>query len=267
MTETLAFGAVVLGSLAFAGLVPPAMLGIWAAATVGSEMVIEGAHVRSHHTKSSVRDMAEASLIRMSNEVGRFLGPLSRRDFSCMLVRFDVLGTGEWLPMEKKFARAKFALFSAMAPALVPAWGVAVTHVSCQERVRYMDCPGACSMSCTQNHLPCGFHRASATSRAPRCYTMSIPRTHVQACHPDMRKPPHGHRILSVKPSWPEAARTCREYRIKKIQLWSESSDRHHCAIRFLSLQCPFQVRPDVGYALLRRLVPNYELEYKTNQG
>lgn len=116
MTETLAFGAVVLGSLAFAGLVPPAMLGIWAAATVGSEMVVEGAHVRSHHTKSSVRDMAEASLIRMSNEVGRFLGPLSRRDFSCMLARFDVLGTGEWLPMEKKFARAKFALFSAMAP-------------------------------------------------------------------------------------------------------------------------------------------------------
>ena len=116
MTETLVLGTVILGSLASAGLVPLAMLGIWAAATVCSEVVVEGAHVMSHHQKSSIRDTVEASLIRLSNEVGRFLGPLSRRDVSCMFVRFDVLGTGEWLPMEKKFARAKFASFSAMVP-------------------------------------------------------------------------------------------------------------------------------------------------------
>ena len=60
--------------------------------------------------------MVEASIIRLSNEAGRFLGPLSRRDVSCILARFDILGTGEWLPMEKKFARAKFALFLAAAP-------------------------------------------------------------------------------------------------------------------------------------------------------
>lgn len=116
MTEALALGAAVLGALAVAGQVPAMTLGIWAAATVLSEVVVEGAHVKSHHPESSVRDMAEASIIRLSNEMGRFLGPLCRRDVSCMLARFDILGTGEWLPAEKKFARAKFALFSIAAP-------------------------------------------------------------------------------------------------------------------------------------------------------
>ena len=116
LTEALAFGAVILGSLAAAGLAPVSMLGVWAAAAFCSEVAVEGAHVKSHHPESSIRDMVEASIIRLSNEAGRFLGPLSRRDVSCILARFDILGTGEWLPMEKKFARAKFALFLAAAP-------------------------------------------------------------------------------------------------------------------------------------------------------
>lgn len=116
MTEALVFGNIVLGVLAVTGLVPLATLGVWAAATICSEIAIEGAHVKSHHPKSSIRDMIEASLIRLSNEVGRFLGHLSRGDVARVFVRFDVLGTGEWLPMEKKFARAKFALFSVTAP-------------------------------------------------------------------------------------------------------------------------------------------------------
>ena len=116
MVETLAFGTIIAGCLALAGAVPPAMVGIWAGMAVGSEFAVERAHVRSHHPGSSVGATLEAAAIRISSEMGRFLGPLSRRDKSCVFRRFDYVCTGEWKPLERRFTRAKFALFAGAVP-------------------------------------------------------------------------------------------------------------------------------------------------------
>lgn len=116
MVETLAFGTAIAGCLALAGAVPLAMVGVWVGLVVGSEFVVEQIHVRSHHPGSSVGAALEAAAIRISNEIGRFLGPLSRGDISCVFQRFDYVSTGEWKPLERRFTRTKFALFSASAP-------------------------------------------------------------------------------------------------------------------------------------------------------
>lgn len=117
VVETLAFGAAIAGCLAIAGAVPPAVVGVWAGLVVCSEFAVEQAQVRSHHPKSSVAAALEAAAIRISNEMGRFLGPLSRGDASCVFRRFDFVGTGEWIPLERRFTRTKFALFFGAAPA------------------------------------------------------------------------------------------------------------------------------------------------------
>ncbi len=116
MVETLAFGSAIIGCLALAGMVPPAMVGMWAGLVACSEFAVERVHVRSHHPGSSVGAALEAAMIRISSELGRFLGPLSRGDVSCIFRRFDYLCTGEWKPLEMRFTRAKFALFSASVP-------------------------------------------------------------------------------------------------------------------------------------------------------
>ena len=116
MVETLAFGAAIAGCLALAGVSPPATVGIWAGLVVCSEFAVEQAQVRSHHPGSSAGAALEAAVIRISSEMGRFLGPLSRGDISCIFRRFDYVCTGEWKPLERRFTRAKFALFSASAP-------------------------------------------------------------------------------------------------------------------------------------------------------
>ena len=117
MTETLVFGTAALGCAALvAGAVPPAMVGIWVGLVVCSEFAIEQARVRVNHHGFTMRDALESAAIRLSNELGKFLGPLGRRDVSCLLKRFDYFTTGESIPFEKKISRAKFALFSVSVP-------------------------------------------------------------------------------------------------------------------------------------------------------
>lgn len=111
MVETLAFGIPAAGCLAIAGAVSPVTMGTWAVLVVGSEFAVEQLHVRSHHPDSSVSAALEAAAIRLSNDIGRFWGHLSRRDISCIFKRFDYVCTGEWKPQEDRFARIKFALF------------------------------------------------------------------------------------------------------------------------------------------------------------
>lgn len=116
MVGTLVLGAAVAGCLALAGAVSPAAVGIWAGLVVGSEFAVERFQVRSHHPGSSVGAALEAAVIRISSDLGRFLGHLSRGDIPCVFRRFDYVSTGEWKPLETRFTRAKFALFSASAP-------------------------------------------------------------------------------------------------------------------------------------------------------
>ena len=120
MVETLAFGMAAAGCLATMGAVPPAMVGIWAALAVGSEFAVEQFHVRSYHPGASTGAALEAAAIRISNDMGRFWGHLSRGDVSCVFRRFDYVCTGEWKPQERRFVRTKFALFAGTA--LVAYW-------------------------------------------------------------------------------------------------------------------------------------------------
>ena len=118
MFETLVFGmAIMLGSAAFtAGSIPFTMAGIWTGLVICSEFVIEQVRARINHPGFTVRDAFESAVIRLSNELGKFLGPLSRRDVMCMFKRFDYFCTGESIPFEKKISRAKFAMFSVSVP-------------------------------------------------------------------------------------------------------------------------------------------------------
>lgn len=117
LIETLAIGTVAMASAALAGAVPPAAVAIWAGLAIASEFVVEPAQVRSHHPGSTAGACMEAAAIRISSQIGRFLGPLSRGDIRCIFRRFDYIGTGEWKAKETRFTRAKFALFAASAAA------------------------------------------------------------------------------------------------------------------------------------------------------
>lgn len=118
MFETLVFGtAIMLGSAAFAAsFIPVTMAGIWVGLVICSEFAIEHVRARINHPGFTVFDAFESAAIRLSNELGKFLGPLSRKDVTCMFKRFDYFCTGESIPFEKKISRAKFAMFSASVP-------------------------------------------------------------------------------------------------------------------------------------------------------
>lgn len=116
MVETLIIGGTTLACLAIAGTVPSAMPVIWACLALCSEFAIEQFQVRSHHPQSSVAAAVEAAAIRISSQLGRFVGPLSRRNFPYICKRFDYITTGEWMPLEKRFTGAKFALFASCVP-------------------------------------------------------------------------------------------------------------------------------------------------------
>lgn len=116
MVETLALGSIAMLGVVLAGALPLHVAGIWAGLVVCSEFGVEQAQVRSHHPDSSVCAGLEAAAIRISNQLGRFLGPLSRGDVHCIFRRFDYICTGEWMPAEQKFARAKFAMFVGSVP-------------------------------------------------------------------------------------------------------------------------------------------------------
>ena len=118
MFETLVFGtAIILGSVTFAtSSIPFTMAGIWVGLVICSEFAIEQVRARINHPGFTVFDAFESAAIRLSNELGKFLGPLSRRDVTCMFKRFDYFCTGESIPFEKKISRAKFAMFSVSVP-------------------------------------------------------------------------------------------------------------------------------------------------------
>lgn len=122
LIETLTVGTISLVSAAFAGIVSPDMVAVWVGLAIASEFAVEPAQVRSHHPGSSASACMEAAAIRISSQIGRFLGPLSRGDIRCIFRRFDYIGTGEWKAKEMKFTRTKFALFVASAAILYWLW-------------------------------------------------------------------------------------------------------------------------------------------------
>ena len=84
MTETLVFGTAALGGMVLAtGAVPSAMVGIWAGLVVCSEFAIEQVRARTNHPEATVFDAFESAAIRLSNEMGKFLGAIGQE--GCIL--------------------------------------------------------------------------------------------------------------------------------------------------------------------------------------
>ena len=116
IVESVVIGGTVLVCMALADIIPPVMVGIWAGLAICSEFVIEQFQVRSHHPKSHTGAAFEAAIIRISSQMGRFFGPLSRKSHPNICRRFDYITTGEWIISEKRFSGAKFALFCVCVP-------------------------------------------------------------------------------------------------------------------------------------------------------
>ena len=117
MSESLAFGCAALACASLAGVVPPIAAGMWAGLAILSEFVVEQRRVRITDPGSSVRDGIESAAIRLSSEIGKFLGPLGRGSLSHLFMRFDFMCTGETIGFERMFSRSKFVLFSVSVPA------------------------------------------------------------------------------------------------------------------------------------------------------
>ncbi len=111
MFETLFTGIPIIAALSFLGLFPSYHVPVWIGLVVLSEFSIERIRTRIRHPNSSMRDSLEATVIRLSNDLGRIAGCLRRKESG--FTRFDYFMTGESIPFERKIAAAKFILFSA----------------------------------------------------------------------------------------------------------------------------------------------------------
>ena len=116
MSESLTIGTAALGCASVTGVVEPGTVGIWAGLVILSEFLVEQRRGRMIDPRSGTRDGIEAAAIRLSSELGKFLGPLGRCETSCLFRRFDFTCTGETIRFERMFSKAKFALFSISVP-------------------------------------------------------------------------------------------------------------------------------------------------------
>ena len=110
MVETLVIGMLVWAALSALGLLPLLNLLYWIGLVVLLEFGAEAVRVRTR-TKVSLLVAIEATLIRLSNDLGRILSNAGRGHLSGLTERFDYFVTGESLPYERKVAAVKFALF------------------------------------------------------------------------------------------------------------------------------------------------------------
>ncbi len=113
MLETLFLGIIILVGLSLSGLFSLNSVGVWVGLVIISEFVVERLRVKIRYPDSSLMDSLEATLVRLSNDLGRLAGILRRRDIPGMFTRFDYFITKESIPFERKISLAKFILFSA----------------------------------------------------------------------------------------------------------------------------------------------------------
>ena len=112
MVETLFLGLLILSGLSLSGLLPFYSIGLWAGLVVISEFTAEQIRVKIRHPNSSLRDSIEATIIRLSNDLGRLAGSLRDKDAPVFFTRFDFFVTKESISFERKIAMIKFILFS-----------------------------------------------------------------------------------------------------------------------------------------------------------
>ena len=110
MVETLVLGALVWAVLLALGLLPLVNLVYWIVMVMLLEFGAEG--VRTHtRTRAPPSVTVEATLVRLSNDLGRILSNARRAHLSGLTERFDYFVTGESISYERKVAASKFVLF------------------------------------------------------------------------------------------------------------------------------------------------------------
>lgn len=119
LVETLALGALVLiplASLGFASLAKTiAFFGLVALIEFGAEAV----RLRYRKPRASLLTSIEATLVRISNDLGHITGNMRRRHLLSFCERFDYFATGESIRYERKVAIPKFITFIVGAVALL----------------------------------------------------------------------------------------------------------------------------------------------------
>jgi glycosyltransferase involved in cell wall biosynthesis len=111
MVETLSLGIPIFAGLSLASLFSLHSIGLWIGLVVFSEFVVELSRVKTRYPNSSVRDAFEATVVRLSNDLGRVVGSLRRGDITGFLKRFDYFMTKESVSFERKIALTKFIPF------------------------------------------------------------------------------------------------------------------------------------------------------------
>ena len=112
MLETLFLGIFILLGLSLFGLFSLNSILAWIGSVVISEFIVERIRVKIRYPDSSLKDSLEATIVRLSNDLGRLVGSLWRGDKPGFFTRFDYFITKESIPFERKISLTKFILFS-----------------------------------------------------------------------------------------------------------------------------------------------------------
>lgn len=120
LVESLILGSILLGGLSLIGFLPANVLPTWIVSVIVLEFLSEA--VRLQHRQITFVTSIEATLVRLSNDLGRLLGNLSRGHITGFTERFDFFATQESIKYERKVAVVKFLLFllpAALLPLLI----------------------------------------------------------------------------------------------------------------------------------------------------
>ena len=113
MIETLVIGLPILVGVSLIDLLPLYSVGIWTGFVVLSEFIVNRFRVKMIYPDASFRDFIEATIIKLSNQLGRFLGPICRGEMPKFCTRFDFFLNKESLHFEHRTSKPKFILFMA----------------------------------------------------------------------------------------------------------------------------------------------------------
>lgn len=111
MIETLAYGTPLMVVLAILGALSALKVFEWLGLVGIAEFGGEVVRLATRSKKSNLLASIEATLVRISNDIGRLAGNIKRRSLLGIGERFDYFTTRESIQYERKVAISKFLLF------------------------------------------------------------------------------------------------------------------------------------------------------------
>jgi GT2 family glycosyltransferase len=88
---------------------------VWLIAAFCSELLMDGLRMRLAGKNQSMIVSTQATLIRLSNDIGRLLGHIKHLRIQGLTERFDYFMTGEHINYERRVASLKFSAYSILA--------------------------------------------------------------------------------------------------------------------------------------------------------